>query len=320
MSATQLPPVIWRVLDGRAGHCNQVLGLTDALERRIDVDCHDVLIDGRLKGLRCLIPGRLNCLRQLPRPNLLIGAGHSVHLPLLCLRHAFGGRSIVLMKPSIPMAAFDLSIIASVHNLRRVRSNVITTAGPLNRMQPSRRLQDSEGLILIGGVSDHFRWSDRDVLDQLSAVVTSDTKTSWTLTTSRRTPPSFLDAWQSAGLPGRMVPCEDTPAGWMQEMLQRAGRVWVTCESMSMVYEALTAGAAVGLLELAPVRRGRVYRSSRELIDSGHVTPWSAWRDGTPLRKMTRPLREADRCADEVILRFLAASALNAPAPIGRAS
>lgn len=308
MSTTNSTPVIWRVLDDKTGHRNQVLGLTDAIERRIAVECHDVLITSDLRGPRCLLPGRLNELRHLPRPHLLIGAGHSVHLPLLTMRRRFGGRTVVLMKPSIPMAAFDLSIIASVHNLRRTRPNVITTDGPLNRIQPSDSLSDTEALILIGGVSDHFGWSDQQVMQQLAAILKKDSGTHWTLTTSRRTPASFLDAWHASGLPGEMVPCDQTPPGWMQQMMQRAGRVWVTCESMSMVYEALTAGASVGLLELPGRRHGRVSRSVEQLIEKGHVTSWSAWRDGTALKPPSCPISEADRCAAEVIQRFLPAS------------
>jgi mitochondrial fission protein ELM1 len=136
-------------------------------------------------------------------------------------------------------------------------------------------------------------------------VLTTDTDVHWTLTTSRRTPASFLDAWRASGLPGDMIPCNQTPPGWMQQTMQRTGRVWVTCESMSMVFEALTAGAAVGLLELPARRHGRVYRSALELIEKGHATPWSQWRAGTELQPLPHPLCEADRCAEEVIRRFL---------------
>lgn len=309
MPISKTTPVIWRVLDDRAGHRSQVLGLTDAIARRLPVDCHDVVVTPELRGHRCLFPRTIRRLRDLPPPDLLIGAGHRTHLPLLSFRHYFGGRAVVLMKPTIPPAAFDLAIVSSVDKISRPRGNLLITEGPLNRIQPSQTLSGSNGLILIGGESSHFEWSDRGVLDQLAAILNRDDGVRWTLTTSRRTPPSFLDAWRSSGLPGEMIPCEETPAGWVPQMLQQSGRVWVTCESMSMIYEALTAGAAVGLLELPEKRRSRVVQSAEAMIEKGLVTASSTWRDGRELTPPPSPLCEADRSADEVIRRFLAGPA-----------
>lgn len=310
MPTSETTPVIWRVLDDKAGHRNQVLGLTDAIARRISVDCHDVVITPELRGHRSLLPGVTRKLRDLPPPNLLIGAGHRTHLPLLSFRHYFGARAVVLMRPSIPSAAFDLAIVSSADKVSRLRSNLMITEGPLNRVRPSKSLSDSTGLILVGGESGHFEWSDKRVLDQLATIVTQDDGVRWTLTTSRRTPSSFLAAWESSGLPGEMIPCEETPAGWVPQKLQQSGRVWVTCESMSMIYEALTAGAAVGLLELPEKRRSRVVRGAAILVEQGLVTTCSDWRDGAELTHPPSPLCEADRCADEVIRRFLSSSEL----------
>lgn len=298
-------PVIWRILDGRPGHRNQVIGLTDAIQRQVSARCHDVGVKSHLDGLRFLLPGCSRAVSTLPPPDLLIGAGHATHIPLLILRRRFGGRSIVLMKPSLPMAAFDLNLISTVDNLPSVPSNVIITEGPLNRMQPSDRISQSEGLILIGGVSDHFEWSDQAILRQLAKILSDSDGVHWTLTTSRRTPASFLEAWTASGLPGDMVPCEATSPDWMLQTMRRAGRVWVSGDSMSMVFEALTTGAAVGVLELSERRQSRVCRSVRHLIQKGTVTSWSNWADGKPLSRPNNPLREADRCAAEVIHRFL---------------
>lgn len=298
-------PVIWRVLDGKAGHRNQVIGLTDALQRQVSVQCHDVCVTSHLRGLRFLLPGNAIEVSDLPAPDLLIGAGHATHVPLLALRQRFSGRAIVLMKPTIPMAAFDLNIVASNQNLRSVPPNVILTEGPLNRMQPSKSSSDSEGLILIGGPSDHFVWSDQKILRQLADILAASDGIHWTLTTSRRTPASFLKAWSTAGLPGDMVPSEATSPDWILPRMQRAGCVWVSCDSQSMIFEALTAGAAVGVLELPERRHSRDCRSVQQMIRNGNVATWSAWADGNPLKRMSVPLREADRCAAEVINRFL---------------
>lgn len=298
-------PVIWRVLDGRAGHRNQVIGLTDAIQRQVTAQCHDICIPSHLSGLRLLLPGKIPSLTDLPAPDLLIGAGHATHVPLLALRHRFGGRAIVLMKPTIPMAAFDLNLIGSVHELRSLPSNVIITEGPLNRMQASKSLSESEGLILIGGHSGHFEWSDEKILRQLAGILTTKEDVHWTLTTSRRTPASFLKAWSTAGLPGEMVPCEATSSDWLLQRMQRTSRVWVTADSQSMIFEALTVGAAVGVLELTELRRSWGYLNLQQLIRHGSITAWSDWANGIPLKRLSVQLREADRCAAEVIRRFL---------------
>lgn len=301
-------PVIWRVMDDKAGHRNQVLGLCDSLSRLIDADFVDVPVDRQLAAWKSLLPGRLQPFETLPSPTLLVGAGHSVHLPMLRLQRRFGGKTVVLMKPSLPMAWFDLSFIASVHNITKQRDYLEITDGPLNRIRPSNTLENSCGLVLIGGPSDHFEWSDADVMNQLTAVLSRSPGIEWTLTTSRRTPKSFIDMWHAADLPGQMFLCEHTPPGWLQEQAQYASTVWVTCESMSMVYEALTAGASVGLFDLEPKQRGRVFRSVQGLIDAGRVRSWADWNQGKPLPIQSEPFCEADRCAEIVSERFFAAT------------
>jgi mitochondrial fission protein ELM1 len=303
--ASSRPPVIWRVLDGKSGHRNQVIGLTEALERLITVQCHDVSVTTHRQALRCLLPGGLRDAEKLPHPELLIGAGHATHLPLLVLRRKFGGKAIVLMKPTLPMSAFDLNIIPSVHRLRRIPKNVLFTSGPVNRVRRALSLTDREGLILLGGLSDQFIWSDEAVLRQLTQILHANDGVRWTVATSRRTPPSFLKAWETARLPGEFVPFERTGPDWLLQQMQKAGRVWVTCDSMSMVFEALTSGAAVGLLELPMRRRSRVFQSAQQLIQDGVVTSYSAWMAGQPLSPPLLPPQEADRCAQEVITRFL---------------
>lgn len=303
--------IVWRVIDEKPGHRNQVVGLTEALERVLTLKCHDISVPTHREALSFLLPSAIRTVAELPSPSLLIGAGHSTHLPLLLLRRTFGGRAIVMMKPTLPMSAFDLNIISSVHRLRRVPKNVLLTTGPVNRVRRSSSLSDREGLILIGGLSDQFYWSDEAILRQVTRVLQAGDGVRWTITTSRRTPPSFSEAWRSAGLPGELVPFELTAPDWILQKMQRAGRIWVTCDSMSMVYEALTSGAGVGLIELPERRRSHAYKSAQQLIQDDLVTSWAAWIGGQPLRPPPTPLCEADRCATEVIARFLTVAAKN---------
>ncbi|MCA9058299.1 MAG: mitochondrial fission ELM1 family protein [Planctomycetaceae bacterium] len=295
--------VIWRLLDGKAGHENQVLGLSEAVGRRRSCLPIDVDVSGRLKGFRSWLPGRIHQLRGLPHPDLLIGAGHSTHLPLLALQRQFGGRTVMLMKPTLPTGWFNLCFIPSFHELRP-RSNLVLTEGTLNRILPSNDLSESRGLVLLGGPSSHFAWSDQMVLDQLAAVCLSEPDVTWTLTTSRRTPASFIHSWQQSGLPGKLIPFHQTSFRWLAEQMQSSGKVWVTCESISMIFQSLTAGAAVGLLELPVQKRSRITRCIEQLDETGMVTMCRRWQQHRILERSGLRLAEADRCADELLKRF----------------
>jgi uncharacterized protein len=299
--------VVWRFLDGRPGHENQVRGLSEALERIRSVKVFDVFVDDDLKGLRSFLPSRLRHVDSFPAPDLLIGAGHSTHLPLLACSQRYGGRSVVIMKPSLPVALFDLCLIPEHDTLRFQSANVVRTEGALNRIRPSEKQLADHGLILIGGLSKHFRWSDESIAQQVRHIIAS-TPLQWTIAASERTPVSFLEHMQAKCPDVRLMTPENTSAEWLPDQLARTGTVWVTCDSMSMIYEALTAGAQVGLLELEPTSPGRISSNIQRLIRSSMVTASSDWLRGRPLSASTKSFSEADRCSRIVVERCLSAN------------
>ena len=68
-----------------------------------------------------------------------------------------------------------------------------------------------------------------------------------------------------------------------------------------MVFEALTAGADVGLFDL-PVRpRSRVAWAMADLADAQRVTRFISWCAHGTLHANTQPLAEADRCAKWIL-------------------
>jgi mitochondrial fission protein ELM1 len=302
---SSIPCNIWRFFDGKAGHRNQILGLTDAMGRITPTHCFDVDVSGSLRGIRSWLPGRMRSLEQFPAPSLLIGAGHATHWPILAARRRYGGRAVVLMKPSLPLFLFDLCLIPAADRLKRIPSNVILTEGALNRIRPSDSLDERCGLILIGGPSEHFGWSDQAILSQVKAVTERHPDIQWTLTTSRRTPASFLGAWHSSGRRGQLVPVDQTGPDWLPEKLRSAATVWVTNESVSMIYEALTSGASVGILTLPKSRNSRVTRGIDSLVARNLVTPFDHWQQSAVVRRATQTLNEASRCAELVKHRLL---------------
>lgn len=296
--------IIWRFLDGRPGHENQVVGLTEAIQRIHNIQVCDIRLDEERRGLRGVLLGGLASMASLPAPDLLIGAGHSTHLPLLASSRRYGGRTVVIMKPSLPVTLFDLCLIPEHDTLCFPAKNVVRTEGALNRVRPSERHDSECGLILIGGPSRHFRWSDEQVILQAQAI-TARSGIRWTIATSERTPESFLRHLQSQLSHVALKISNDTSSDWLPQQLEQAGTVWVTCDSMSMIYEALTAGARVGLLELEPASPGRISSNIQRLIRSSMVTACSAWLQGRPLSASVKSFSEADRCSRIVVERCL---------------
>ena len=299
-----VPAVIWRLLDGRSGHENQVIGLTEAIARRHAVQPFNLSIAQSLRGLRSLIPRRLSFAKELPAPDLLIGAGHATHLPLLICQQRFGGKTVVVMKPSLPTALFDLCLIPAHDNLILQPENVIRTEGALNRIRPSADHDSDTGLLLIGGPSKHFLWSDDFVVDQVRQVV-QKSNVRWTMATSERTPDSFIRRWRKQAPEISLVTAQECLSQWLPEQLARCGVVWVTCDSMSMIYEALTTGTHVGLLELPVIRRDRITRNIQRLCGMGWGVMARQWLAGHKLPMLSRQFSESDRCSAIVVDRLL---------------
>ena len=60
---------------------------------------------------------------------------------------------------------------------------------------------------------------------------------------------------------------EQTPQGWIFEEMQKAEAVWVTEDSVSMIYEALTAGCRVGVIAMDRLKQDRITNSVDILLE-----------------------------------------------------
>lgn len=295
------PRVVWRFSDGKPGHDNQSLGLTDALQRRLPLELYEVPVWPGQRSWFDWLSGHYPAGRLLPAPWLLVGAGHATQVPMLAARRARGGRAVVLMSPLLPGRLFDLCVIPA-HDRPRPAANVLETRGGLNRVQAVTEGRHDSGLLLVGGPSRHYRWHTAEVIDQVARIIRYTPLRQWTLATSRRTPAGFAGQLRrfvfSATRSVRVVPWHETSPGWLQDQYRRADCAWVTEDSVSMLYEALTAGLPTGVLELPARRDGRVVRGVRQLVRMQQVTPFNEWIRGCPLRRPDRIYDEADRCAD----------------------
>ncbi|HRX71376.1 MAG TPA: mitochondrial fission ELM1 family protein [Candidatus Competibacteraceae bacterium] len=304
MKSQAYPLVVWRFSDGKAGHDNQSRGLADALGRLRPVETITLEPLPTAMALIALLGRRCAIWRDLSNPDLILGAGHRTHLSLLAAGRMRGGRAIVLMRPTLPLFLFDLCLIPA-HDAPPTRPNVQITRGALNRIQPSTMLDSTRRLLLIGGPSAHFSWDNASLCQQIAAVIAADPAVQWTLTTSRRTPPDFLE-YLDCKERCAVIPVTETDPDWLPAQLAKTGQVWVTADSVSMVYEALTAGAVVGVLEVPRKQSSRISRGLGQLAAEGWVTFFSDWLRTYRMHRPPETFNEAERCARWIIDRWFA--------------
>lgn len=290
------------ISDGRPGHENQSIGLAQALARRTGA---------RVEVVRLPAEGGLwrkcGAAKQDDgnRPQLIIGAGHRTHIPLLAAAWRFQAKSVVIMKPSLPFCLFDVCVVPR-HDLSRpgeARKGVLATRGALNRIGEEPAAKTDTGLILIGGPSKHHGWDGTPLPVAVREIVSARPELAWTVADSRRTPEGFLGQVNDCG--AAVVPHQETEPGWLPRVLGAAREVWVTEDSVSMIFEALTARARVGLLPM-PVRNpsARTVKAVHDLLTDGYVRTLADWRANPEEWGNPPVLHETARCAEAIIRRF----------------
>ena len=293
---------LWVVGDGKPGHENQSLGLADAIARLTPCAIHPISIAG-VCGPIARTHKALRASTSLPSPDIIISAGHATHLPLVWLTRKHQARSILLMRPSLPMGWFDLCI-APEHDFPNGHQSqqLILTRGALNRVSPSNLMERSTQMILIGGPSKIHGWDSEALLLALEEITTTG---QWQLTDSRRTPAGLLDEIRERLPQIKIFPHQETVPTWLPESLAAAADVWVTEDSVSMIYEALSSGAHVGLLAVPRLKSDtRVLQGLENIIASGFITRFAEWQTSHHLAAPPETLREADRCAALIIQTF----------------
>jgi len=297
MMPDQKPLVIWVLDDGKPGHRNQSLGLAEAMGRIRDVSIHLISLPHNV-GIFSRIKKAREEAGKLPKPDFVIAAGHKTHLALLYLARKTGARSVVLMKPSMPCRWFDHCLIPE-HDFQegaKTPRNVILTKGALNRVTYDPGAKDGSGLILIGGKSSEFGFNGESLQKAINEIVGQDEGVQWTLTDSRRTPTGFLQSLK--GIPISTHAHHTTDSDWLPNQLRRASVVWVTEDSVSMIYEALSCGAQVGLLPMPRVKNaGRVAKGVEALVEEGALIRYEDWMQVQSLPIDGLVLMEAEGCA-----------------------
>ncbi len=292
--------------DGKQGHLNQSLGLAHALIEKVGGSVETI----PLHGLSFLDKIRTVVNDDTTKPDLFISAGHATHIPLICARQHFKSKVVLCMKPTLPLSFFDLCLIPK-HDLSPDRdytdTNIFPTWGALHPIRPDSTSQKDIVLVLIGGPSKDFDWDTEELLNQL-ATISIHTPGKIILTTSRRTPQGVADKIKEAIPEIITIPVEETQPGWVAQHLARANAVWVSRDSVSMVYEALGSAAPVGIISVpqkSNKRQSRILSGLNMLTEAGFVTTFDSWvANNYTLLTSSDPLLEADRAAEFILTRL----------------
>ncbi len=262
------------VSDGKAGHRSQALGLFQAMQRQQanatfeEVSIHDLSI---FSLINAFFSSKKSLFKQVP--DFIFGVGSHTHFRVWLLGKIFKkAKTVILMKPNLPIAWFDYAVIPE-HDGIPANSRVIVTRGALNPIRNENRHQKARILIALGGSSKRHQWNQEKVLSSVQQIVEHNPDSEIILTTSRRTPAEFIDILrqQSFAKYLQICPVEQTPQGWIFEEMQKAEAVWVTEDSVSMIYEALTAGCRVGVIAMDRLKQDRITNSVDVLIEKKFI-------------------------------------------------
>jgi len=297
--------VIWRIYDKRAGHDNQSLGLVNALADQASLDCHGIPAPSFLQSLSYFLLKRFPVGPEMPDPDLIIGAGHKTHLPMLAARRARGGKTVVIMRPTLPTDWFDICLVPD-HDKPTIKDNVFITHGALNAIAPASDHDPARGLILVGGPSRHYDWNTDQLMEQITTIIRKTPEIHWLISDSARTPTETRERLAKSVVSdnARFVPHTDTSDEWVGEQLQECATVWVTADSISMIYESLTAGACTGILPVPYLKENKITNVVNDLNRAKMIVRYQDWLTGESARLPPGNFNEARRSAAEVLKRF----------------
>lgn len=290
------------VSDGKAGHRSQALGLFQAMQRQQanatfeEVSIHDLPIFSLIKAL---FFSKNTLFEQAP--NFIFGVGSHTHFRVWLLGKIFKkAKTVILMKPNLPIAWFDYAVIPE-HDGIPANSHVIVTRGALNPIRNENRHQAARILITLGGSSKRHQWNQEKVLLSVQQIVEHNPDSEIILTTSRRTPAGFIDILKQQSFAKRLhiCPVEQTPQGWIFEEMQKAEAVWVTEDSVSMIYEALTAGCRVGVIAMDRLKQDRITNSVDRLLKQEQI----GLESQVTQLPVAGTFREADHVMEELMKR-----------------
>ncbi len=305
-------------LEGSPGHEKQsraVVAEICCLRSGVHVQEIQLPRQGQMQRLlqRAVLPVCSECclkdINIIRSPDLIIGTGAATHTALLAAKQRYQVPVVTCMAPQKYLRSrFDLCLVPR-HDRLPASENIFITDGPPTLSAATGPKDPEKGLILLGGSGffSGLSWNTRDILHFVSSVAQKDSHRQWIVSSSPRTPQDTCErVARFAGETNMVTFCHytDTPAGWVEERYRESAVVWVTVDSISMMYEALSAGCRVGVYPLRSRTHGSKYQIVLEnLIEKHWVVDFPGWMQGHEIPAPVQ-LNEARRCAEEIVRRW----------------
>ena len=203
---------------------------------------------------------------------------------------------------------FDLCFVPKHANISD-SMNIFTTNGPPCLVINKEKHDCSKGLILSGGIDhkSHY-WQTSSFIKQVKKIIEINPDIFWTVSSSPRTPPDtvlLLEKVCHETKNAKFFRSEDTVDGWIEEQYDKNHVVWVTADSTSMVYEALSAGCRVGVIPVKWKKENNKFqRCLSSLVKENLITNFEELTTGKHCGKTNVNLQEAQRCAEEILRRW----------------
>ncbi len=304
-------PLIWVLVDPRAGTANQALGVADKLGLAFVEKPLEYSGFARLPNfgasLRALTAAS-KAIIEPPWPDMVIAAGRrSAAVARYVRKQSPSTRLIQIMDPGGDLSVFDLLAIPA-HDKPPVADNILPVTGAPHRINADglkaagqEWIDRFEGMprpwiaVLVGGATKRKPFPPA-VAARLSKSVVALAETvagSLLVSTSRRTGAS-IDAFSAELPPASYLYRYDDPGpNPYHGLLALADGIVVTGDSVSMVCEACAPGVPVWIFSPPGFAIEKHESLHRDLYERGAARPLSdEWTDWQPA-----PLDEAARIA-----------------------
>ncbi len=299
-------------MDGSPGHEKQTKGIIEQLKKRISVDVIFVkvrkfsLFHQIIKWFKLffITPDKFKI--DLSDCDLLIGTGTHTHLEMLLHKKKDKIPTVSCMTPSSVLKnRFDLLFIP-YHDNPDIKENIVATIGPPSCCENLSEHDGQRVLMLIGGTDPKSHaWNSNAIASHIESLIVHDMSKRYIISSSPRTPAEtsrkiFTLSKYHDNV--QFFDFKDTEPGWVEKEYYRCKHVWVTGDSISMVYEALSSGCMVGIIPVKWLKKNSKYLVSENyLINNGYVVTLEKYLKGKACWRNDKVLNEAERCADEII-------------------
>ncbi len=304
------------LFDGRLGHEKQTRGIIRALQEKSDVRSSEIFVSrGRLGTTvvgtcRIFLPTSGLSNAEVEGCDLLIGTGTQTHIPLLLYKKRYGIPAVTCMSPAFYLRPYFDVCFVPAHDGLTPGKNIFITMGSPNSSKNNGRHSPQNGLILLGGIDEKSHlWQEDDILTKVNNIVRRHGEINWRITSSPRTPQSTVAKMKK--LSGHynntsFFPFSETAPGWIEKQYDRSMYVWVTSDSVSMIFESLTAGCRVGILPIHWKKKSSKFKLNESLLfEKKLAISYATWeRDNSGW--LDKPaINEAQRCAEHILEKWL---------------